>query len=551
MNKFFILTKFLLKGYYGSFSSGKKKHSLGYLLLQFAVLIMFGFFSWIINSTLFNGLYLYGMTKMLAGINYSLVSFIIFFFGIFYVMNIFYFSRDIDYLLPLPVTGETIVMSKFTVTMIYEYLIVGVILIPFTVIYGVGSGCGLIYWIYSIIGMLLLPVFPIALALLLSIIIMPFVNMSKSKDMFKTIAGVIGIFFALGFNLFMQKTATSFENSKQLVYTASKISNTSNSLFPGSGLISNSLVNYNSINGLLEFILFILVTAITLVLTYYLGKMLYLKGVVGLSESSSRRKKIGKSQFTKTVVKSSAVKTYFLKEIKILFRTPPYFINCILPNFLWPIFIIIPFIANKSNSASEDQLRFLFELIRNNSYSGKTLAFSAAAGIFFGAANCITPTAISREGTDIFFMKYIPLSYTKQLLAKVISGILVSFIGLTLMLVLSIVLFRLSPLMILFMIFIMISSVIFTNIAGIILDLYFPKLNWDNEQKAVKQNFNTVICIFGGFIMAGLIIFLSFKFNLSVPVAFITLMAVFITADFALYKLLGIIGEKRLSELEK
>lgn len=551
MNKFFILTKFLLKGYYGSFSSGKKKNRMGYIILQIAVLTMFAFFSWIINSALFKVLSMYGMTNMLAGINYSLVSFIIFFFGIFYVMNIFYFSRDIDYLLPLPVAGETIVMSKFTVTIVYEYSIVAVILIPFTIIYGVGSGSGLIFWIYSILGMLLIPVIPITLALLLSIIIMPFVNMSKNKDMFKTIAGVVGIFFALAFNFFMQSTANNFKNSKQLVDTASKISTTTNSLFPGSGLISNALVNYNTSTGFLAFILFILVTVITLVLTYYMGKLLYLKGVVGLSESSSKRKKIDKGQFTKTVVKSSALKTYFLKEVKILFRTPPYFINCILPNFLWPIFMILPFIANKSNSASEDQLKLLFEMIRNNSYSGKTLAFSAAAGIFFGAANCITPTAISREGTNIFFMKYIPLSYTKQLLAKVFSGILVSFIGLSVMLVLSIVLLRLSPLMILFMIIIMFLSVIFTNIAGIILDLYFPKLNWDNEQKAVKQNFNTVICILVGFMLSGLIVFLSFRLNLSVPTAFITNLAVFIVLDFALYKLLKIVGEKKLSELEK
>lgn len=551
MNKFFILTKFLLKGYYGSFSSGKKNKNLVYLILQLAVLIMFALFSWFINSALFNALSMYGITGMLAGINYSLVSFIIFFFGIFYVMNIFYFSKDIDYLLPLPVTGETIVMSKFTVTMVYEYLIVGVILLPFTIIYGIGSSCGIIYWIYSILGMLILPVFPIALALLLSILLMPFINMSKSKDMFKIIAGIIGMFFGIGLNLFFQKMGNNFENSKQFIYSASKISNTSNSLFPGSGLISNALVNYNSFNGLLEVILFLIISAIALIVTYYLGKIFYLKGVVGLSQSSSKRSKINKNQFNKTVVKSSAVKTYCLKEIKILFRTPAYFLNCILPNFLWPIFIILPFIANKNSNASEDQLKFLFQLLRSNSYSGKTLAFSAAAGIFFGAANCITSTAISREGSDIFIMKYIPLSYTKQLLAKVLSGILVSFMGLLLILILSIVLFKLSPLMILLMVLVMIPSVIFTNIIGIILDLFFPKLNWDNEQKAVKQNFNTVISIFVGIILAALIVFLSFKLNLSVPTIFTALMVMLSTLDLLLYKLLGIIGEKRLSELEK
>ena len=57
-------------------------------------------------------------------------------------------------------------------------------------------------------------------------------------------------------------------------------------------------------------------------------------------------------------------------------------------------------------------------------------------------------------------------------------------------------------------IFLTVSVVPFTilmNYIGIFIDMAHPKLNWDSENAAVKQNFNGVFYMFGIWIIGGLI----------------------------------------------
>jgi ABC-2 type transport system permease protein len=50
------------------------------------------------------------------------VSTIIFFFGIFYVMSFFYFATDTQNLLALPLSGWQVLGARFGVVLVYEYL---------------------------------------------------------------------------------------------------------------------------------------------------------------------------------------------------------------------------------------------------------------------------------------------------------------------------------------------------------------------------------------------------------------------------------------------
>jgi len=60
------------------------------------------------------------------------------------------------------------------------------------------------------------------------------------------------------------------------------------------------------------------------------------------------------------------------------------------------------------------------------------------------------------------------------------------------------------------LVIVFLSSLV-VNQVGILMDILWPKLNWDTEQKAVKQNFNSVIHMFLGFALTALSIFLGIK----------------------------------------
>jgi len=91
--------------------------------------------------------------------------------------------------------------------------------------------------------------------------------------------------------------------------------------------------------------------------------------------------------------------------------------------------------------------------------------------------------------------------------------------------------------------------IFFINYAGIMIDLKFPKLNWDNEQKAVKQNMNgllnMLISAAFGALNFGLVVWL----RLDYIYAFIMIFGFYIIADMLLYKFVTSYGSRLYKEL--
>jgi len=76
-----------------------------------------------------------------------------------------------------------------------------------------------------------------------------------------------------------------------------------------------------------------------------------------------------------------------------------------------------------------------------------------------------------------------------------------------------------------------------------------PKLEWDSEQKAVKQNLNSMFQIFGSFIFGGGMIFLSTKLSPSLIPAFLGLFVIFGALVVITHKFLERLVAKRFAEL--
>ncbi|MDD4327408.1 MAG: hypothetical protein PHU83_04205, partial [Eubacteriales bacterium] len=72
---------------------------------------------------------------------------------------------------------------------------------------------------------------------------------------------------------------------------------------------------------------------------------------------------------------------------------------------------------------------------------------------------------------------------------------------------------------------------------GMIFDLYMPKIKWDNEQKAVKQNLNVLFGMFAAMVMIAVIavpvIFIDMSFIVSV--IYITVLPLLLAAISAYF----------------
>ena len=120
------------------------------------------------------------------------------------ILTVFYYSNDIEMLLPLPLKPAQIISAKFLTVLITQYVMSSFILLPIFITYGLKSGAFITYYIYMIFIYLLFPIVPLVLASLLMTVIMRYTNIAKNKDRGNIFIGIVSILFIVGINVFLQ-----------------------------------------------------------------------------------------------------------------------------------------------------------------------------------------------------------------------------------------------------------------------------------------------------------------------------------------------------------
>lgn len=479
-----------------------------------------------------------------------LVSSMIFYFGIFFVINTFYFAENIEALLYLPLKAWQVLGGRFSVVLFYEYLTALPFLAPPLVIYGVKSGAPFMYWIYAGLGFLLVPLVPLALALFLSVLVMRFTNFGR--DMFKILSGILVIILATATQYFFQKAGpdpTNPEFIQDLLTNPDSLINLLGQIFPTTIYLAKALVHSQTLGAFLDFLTFLGVSVLALAIAWLVGSQVYFQGIAGASRVSVKRgasRQAANRKFAQQLTRvSSPLLAYWGKEIKLLVRTPVYFMNCILINFLVPFFMLLPFLLPNSEAMipwAELTSNVKTQIIMLTALSGIT--------VFLGVANSITSTSLSREGSHFFMSKYLPIPYNRQIQAKLLSGVFFGAIGLVLLLLVVTLLFN-FPLDLISLIFgVSLVALFPMNEIGLLIDIFRPKLDWDNEQKAVKQNLNSIITMLVAVIPAGGISFIVIKYLDTLRDAALFMLVSYGLLGILFYLLLMRIGVAQYHKLE-
>ncbi|MDD2503117.1 MAG: hypothetical protein PHP79_05595 [Clostridia bacterium] len=549
-NKIILLTKTLIRNGDGLSLKGSSGFAKAAIIATFAILlpmIMIGISALVIN--LANALKPLGQEGIILNLGISICAAMIFVFGIFYIISTFYFSSDVENLLPLPLKPRQIVGAKFLVVTIYEYLTTAVLYLPLWLSYGIVTGSGFLYYLYGLIVFLLLPITPLAAASLIIMVIMRFTNLSKYKDAVKVIGAMLGVFLGVGINILVQSFGEGM-TQEQIADLMQKGENSlaglASGIFPTTRWGAEAMISFGELSGLFNILIYIGFSILVYMVLLWLGELLYLRGVVGMSETGSSRKKNSSFMLEKEVEQSSVVSSYFLVELKLLFRTPIYFVNCVMINFLWPIFLLLPFVIEQE---SRSMLQKIIPMVNNPDIVGTILIASFSLAFFLGGTNGTASTSISREGQELYIKKYLPVSYRQQLTAKVLSGFVLGVSGIIVFVACAVFLLKLSLWTAFLIILTAWLPILLTSLTGLLIDLYNPKLNWDNEQKAVKQNVNLLYNMLIGLLFAGVTwILLPFSSNLILTV--IILLAVYGLLCVLLVKALFTLGVNQFGQLE-
>ncbi len=405
-------------------------------------------------------------------------------FGFNIVLNTFYFSGDIEHILPLPIKPRTLISSKFTAVLISESVMEFIFLIAAFLGFLVIHNLNITTAIMSLIGVFTLPILPLVYCGIIALIIMRFTKLIKNRNNTLTIL-LLGIIILLGIFAIGYLGNDSITEFVHLLANGQvKFLDVMNYLFPSTYFLVEAVTNTN----IAAFIIYLLINAFAFVVFMLLADKLYISGVKRISNNAIHHKESINKVLSNTK-KISPAMTYLKKELKILTRTPSFFSNCILSNLLWPIIIILIYLIQGQDNII---LEFVNHYKQQESLGLLVVFISIfAISALLTTANSIASSSISRDGKHASFIKYIPVPYQTQLNVKALVSIIVSFTfnGIYLL----IICYFLQVTFLDFILFFVVSllSCIFFTYLGIYLDTINPKLIWEDELNALRGNENT------------------------------------------------------------
>ena len=527
MEKVIKLTKIFLKNSFSNMDarmgiSTKSKSKIliyGILFLYFAGLITF------LGYNLLDGLIAIHQETIFVGMILFMIFGLAIIQTIFSSINILYFTKDSEYLLPLPLKPSQIILARTNVMLIAEYVIIFLIGFIPLVMYGILTGAGIVYYLTMILAVILVPILPVLLISMLVMFIMSFARLTKNRNRFQLFATllVLAIIIALSISTSGMKQDLTNEEMAQMVVQANGMIELVKGYVPTVDYLMEALTTNSLFTAIVEVLKTLGITIIGFILYMLIAQKIYFKGLVGNlfgGGASNSNKKINQKEYRN----SKLYKSYVGKEFKNMARNPVFLMQCLIPAVLIPIIMVVVVYAGlNSDGMGLEQITQMVQQMPTNTFFIACIILGVIQ--FFTMFIYISITAISRDGENAVFMKYIPVSLYKQYMYKIIPNIIMNIVTIIITLGMAEYLLNLPAITLIALFVVATIMGILQSIVMIIVDLKRPKLNWDSEYAVAKQNLNLVFPV------------LLAMVNIAIMVG-----AVFLLKDINVYLGMGLLG---------
>ena len=494
MDKVIKLTKIFLKNSFSNMDarmgiSSKSKSKIivyGLLFLYFAGLIIF------LGYNLLDGLIAIHQETIFIGMILFMIFGLAIIQSIFSSINILYFTKDSEYLLPLPLKPYQIILARTNVMLIAEYLIIFLVGFIPLVMYGVLTGAGIAYYLTMTLAVILVPILPVLLISMLVMFIMSFAKLTKNRNRFQLFATLLllAIIIAISISTSGMKQDLTNEEMAQMVVKANGMIELVKGYVPTVDYLMEALTTNSLFIAIVEVLKTLGITIIGFIIYILITQKIYFKGLVGNlfgGGASNTNKKINQKEYKN----SKLYKSYIGKEFKNMARNPVFLMQCLIPAVLIPIIMIVVVYAGlNSDGMGLEQITQMVQQMPTNTFFIACIILGVIQ--FFTMFIYISITAVSRDGENAVFIKYIPVPLYKQYMYKIIPNIIMNIVTIIIILGVAEYLLKL-PVITLIALFVVATIMgILQSIAMIIVDLKRPKLNWDSEYAVAKQNLNLI-----------------------------------------------------------
>lgn len=472
-------------------------------------------------------------------------------FGVFYVASAFYYGKDLNLLLPLPIRPGEIVLAKFISILVGEYLTMLPVVAPALAVYGIMADVAWTYWLFALVIYLLLPVVPLVLASLFTIVLMRVSNLRRNRDLWRVFGALLGVGMAFLFNMFnrfgrsngnfvpdAQSMQAVLEQQKHVFEAAGKY-------FPTSRWGTDALREGAANLGAVPFLTYTAVALVALLVMIWAAEKLFFGGLVGGEESRSSGKVLTRDELARVTAQTRTPRWALLqREIRLLNRNPSFLMAALMPIIMVPVFMVLPMMQEKSLAGN---------IGRVAEFAHSPLVPAVALGVllFINSMSSLAATAISREGRHFWISRSLPVAPRVQVQAKLLHALLFNLISIAMVLGALAFLHVLTPLTFLYVLAGGLVASAATGYAGIFVDILRPNLKWTEPQQAMKGNYNVLFGLLFIWVTIGLAAAVTAVTYMFVPsLTMPAVLALFLVEAGVMHPLTNAFADKRYGEIE-
>ena len=432
------------------------------------------------------------MAQLIPGLLSAITSVLVFVFTFLKTGKTIFAQKSLEQQIVLPVSKTAIIVSRFITMYVTNLLLTSVVMIIGGVVYACMVRPGVSFYVYGILSCVLLPLLPITVATIIGVIITAISSRMKHKSLVETVLTLLFIVIVVLGSMFLSDSGqTEVEMDGMLQNFAPMLEQQIGNMYLPAVWIGNAMV-YGDLQ---DFLIFVAVSV------GIFGAFLAVLQKYFLSICTALSTNTGNKAFQLTELSTSSVlKTLWKKEMKRYFASAIYVTNTMVGYFLMVVISAVFLFADIGNINIINGAESLEQTIEIEGIIRKIFPFLLA---MMPAMMPTTSVSISMEGKQWWILQSLPVNKKDIIQAKILMNLTVVAPFYVVAELLAILAFCQSLWEVVCLLVIPAVYILFSSVAGIVINLHFPVFDWENETVVVKQSAATFFAMIIGVLSCG------------------------------------------------
>lgn len=388
-------------------------------------------------------------------------------------------AADNDLLLSMPIKPSAVLLSRMLALYVLNFIYSTIIFLPIGMCYGIFFHFNVLTFICFLLSLFLIPMLVTAVVSILGYVLSLVSYKIPNKNLLAVIFGfgMIALLLVVGLNL-GSIISVLMEN---IDHVANQLKSTSR-LFYWYGLAS---ADRDSVPGA-KYWGMLPLTAVCLVITY----LSYLFVSMKFIKTVTRKVVTKKKKYVEKPMKPTNLRLALIKkEVGYFFSIPAYVMNAGMSTIM-SIMLGVGILMR-----GDMIVELLPRLFPDASSNLIALAIGSSLALCC-TINDVTAPSISLEGKTLWLLKSTPIKPMDVFIAKAVLAPIVSLPGVIFTGIASALVLPLTPIDILFIIFITLFACLFSGFLGICVNLKIPRFDWSSEITVIKQSLSVIFTLF-------------------------------------------------------